>query len=115
VSRIELPDGAWAEFIDVDKITERKRRPMLAVIDAVRQEQTSVGLSEMYDQFLVALIQAWSFGGEPSTETLLDLPIGTLDKLRKVAIPLFQDALPDFGVSPDPKATFGDSPSSEAG
>lgn len=127
--RVELPENGWAELRQPRKMTERQRRAYTVAATAVTQslstvpqtmdpetgqmvmDTTKVGpeqqtlMDDAYDQLMLALIEAWSYPQPIVAESLLELPIDAFDALRKACLPLAPEVLPQFDLSPDPKAT----------
>lgn len=136
MQKVELTEGAWAEFDDPKRVPERKRR---AVIDkiasgvsnetreviaaaAAKGEQPTeevmakiegsdlTTMLETIDVAIVALVSSWSFDVEPSLDALLDLPGADYDLLRDAAMPLVDQLSPNF--EPNPAPTSPTAPSS---
>lgn len=126
MSRIDLPDGAWAELHSPKKVSERKRRRF---ITAMADFNKSVNLlprddkgevdprtfgaeqQELLDMALdlltLALVSTWSFDVSVSVDSLCDLDADAFDALRKACMALQGEVLPDYGPDPDPKADTG--------
>lgn len=134
MSRVELPDGAWAELHAPRKVQERKRRRYIQAMtamtqsvqslpklppDAVDADGKSIGgtpdmaffgpeqqaLSDAaFDELTCCLVSAWSFDLPVAVESLLDLPTDAFDALRKACMELGGELVPDYSASPDPKA-----------
>jgi hypothetical protein len=136
VTRVELPDGQWADLYDPIKVPERKRRPVVSALvtfmrdrqqfvlptitaEALSDEDKAAALAaqidpsliiaadELNDTVVVALVSYWSFGESVSIEALLDLPADAYKVLSEACAPLMQALMPNFGVTPDTKAPTG--------
>lgn len=134
--RVELPDGQWAELYDPTKVPERKRRPVVRALVELAKEQALHGFGpevdaasltdedkaaalaakfdtsvlvagdNLNDVAVIALVSSWSFG-EVTVDVLLDLPAESYKALSEACAPLMMALMPNFQVSPDPKATTG--------
>jgi hypothetical protein len=136
-ARIELPEDQWADLYDPIKVPERKRRPVVRALVAFmkdRQEHEPppfdaadlsddekaariaaqidpsllVAADDLNDALVVALVREWSFGAV-TLEVLLDLPADTYRVLSEACSPHMNELMPNFQVSPDPKASTGSS------
>ena len=115
MSRIELPEGQWAEIVNPRKVTERKRRLYLRAMAEYQQSREVMAgfgpeqqrlLDDAFDLLIVALVQSWSFEQPVSVEAFADLPADVFDPLRKACMALAAGLLPDYG----PAATEDDIP-----
>ena len=133
--RLELPEGEWADLYDPIKVPERKRRPVVralvtfmkdrqgadvpqfgaedlsdeekaAAIAANLDPELLVAADDLNDAVVIALVREWSFGAV-TTDVLLDLPADTYEALSNACQPHMNDLMPNFQVSPDPKAGSG--------
>lgn len=115
--RLDLPDGAWAILFDAAKVPERKRRPVFRALVAFMASQNgevgskldpaAVDLADdLNDALVVALVREWSFG-EVSEAVLLDMPADAYRPLSAECAKHLDALMPNFSVSPDPKATTG--------
>ena len=128
MSRVELPDGAWAELASPRKVSERKRRRyIMAMTDFNRSTLTlprNVATGEFdpagfgsehqglldiaLDLLVVALVYTWSYEEPVSVEALEEFPIDVIDALRRACNALAPQLMPDMGSpDPDPKAITG--------
>lgn len=136
-TRIELPEGEWADLYDPTKVPERKRRPVVralvsfmrdraehtppdfdagdlgdedkaAVLAAKLDPALIASADDLNDAVVIALVREWSFG-EVTAEVLLDLPSDAYKELSAACAPHLNGMMPQFGVDPDPKATSGGS------
>ena len=134
--RVDLPDGQWADLYDPVKVPERKRRPVVRALldllkaravhgvpsfdaEALTDEDKAAAVAsqldpsllssadELTDAVAVALVQAWSFEKNITVDSLLDLPADAYKALSEACVPMLPSLLPQFEVSPDPKATTG--------
>lgn len=141
MGRVVLPSGGWAELRGPEALTERQRRPLkLAVtrniqaaqrngftfdptkteaennIDAVRFQDAEMAV-EAESAAIVAFVAAWSFGPEPTADSVLDLAGGDYDALVKVTLPLVGKAFLGTKPTPDPASPIepsnGSGPRSE--
>lgn len=108
--------GGWVVLRDPKQVPERLRRPLISMtakslntIEAAKAENkidadTIDFYSEFNDLLAVALIDSWSFADTVSVDNLLDLPAASYDAIRNLVSPLVTSLMPDFSVSPDPKA-----------
>lgn len=133
-TRLELPDGQWADLLDPRKVSERKRRPITRLLlslakdgglseierspdapDEATAARIAAALStdalgamdDLNDALVVALVDAWSFDTPCNAETVADLPGDAYEALRDACAPFLTDLMPNFGPTPDP-----DSPTS---
>ena len=124
MSRVDLPDGQWAELDDPRRVTERKRRPYLSAMTAASASTANLprdGNGEIDNRFFgaeqqaaydasldaltVCLVKAWSYDLPVVADSLLDLPVGAVDALRAECGKLHDQLLPNFAPSPDPLVT----------
>lgn len=123
MSRVDLPDGEWAEFLEPRKVPEKKRRPyvrgmedfMRAIAqlprgaDGKTADQKFWGSehSDLFDMAMDALVmaflKAWSFETPITLDAVQDLPGDTYDALRVAAGRLSNDLRAD--PEPSPKET----------
>ena len=132
--RVDLPDGAFAELYDPLKVPERKRRPVVAALVAFMKDRAAANVPQfdtkamsedeaaalsaqldpdlliaadaLNDSVVVALVREWSFGAV-SEDVLLDMPADAYKVLSEACAPHLNALMPNFQVSPDPKATTG--------
>lgn len=105
--------GGWVVLREPKMVSERLRRPLLAMtataVGKIDAEENMADSIDFYSQFndllAMALVSSWSFGEQVTLDALLDLPAGTYDAIRELVSPFVTDLMPDFGASPDPKAT----------
>lgn len=133
MSRIDLPDGQWAELAPPKKVPERKRRRYVAAMTDLVQatnhlpknekgepDQSEFGASEMEkvdavgDALILALVREWSFG-EVTLEAIAELPGDAFDALLIACRDLAPDLTPNYEPSPDPKAATSNSHGSPSG
>lgn len=127
MSKIDLPDGGWAELRAPEKVPERLRRPVVraqtrmagnsAVMDAVNNASPEAAndpkesseimaalgdfmpvMDELNDLIVVALVSEWSLAAPVSMESLLDCDADVYDALRKACAPHMGAMMPDFSV-----------------
>ena len=116
--------GGWIQLRNPDDVSERLRRPLLAKTaqgaeilqgmddeEAVDNEILSFW-NEYNDLLAIAMIQTWSFDMPISLDGLLDLPAKSYDDVQKIVAPFITELMPDFGATPDPKATTESYPDS---
>ena len=113
MNRIDLPAGAWAELRDVDTVTERQRKPLIAAMDQMKTpDEAGLGaLFNVQDALILILVESWSFPAPLTADGLLDLPAKAVDEMRKVCQESMKGLLPDFEPTPDP--TSPTAPSSD--
>lgn len=114
MEKIEI-NGGWIVLRDPKSITERHRRPLMAMTASAIQyldkddksklnAEAINALSEFNDALAIAMISEWSFG-EVNLDVLLDLNGATYDQIREIVAPLMSEIMPNFGDNPnDPKA-----------
>lgn len=127
MSRVDLPDGAWAELHAPKKVSERKRRSFVnAIADFNRSlhtmekdangevdphmygsEQNTL-LDIAMDLLTVALVATWSFDVAVTVDSLGDFPTDVFDTLRNACMALQGEVMPHYETDPDPKATTGE-------
>ena len=133
-TRVELPEGNWADLYDPVKVPERKRRPVVrAVVRFFKDQQASAipafdpatvdedtaatiaaqlgpdllgAADDLNDAVITALVQSWSYG-DVTTDVLLELPADAYKLLSEACQPHMTGLMPNFGTSPDPKAITG--------
>lgn len=124
MTRVDLPDGGWAELCAARKVPERKRqryrREMFALsqmtVDLPAQNgnadvkdlsyagpEVSDQMSAMERALILCFVREWSFG-DISDDALADLPADAYDALRDECQRLREELFPDFGADVDPKA-----------
>lgn len=119
MSRIDLPDGAWAELRSPKKVSERKRRQYISAMSEFNASKAGLDpslfgskqqdlLDNALDLLIVCLVSSWSLPDPVSVEALADLGTDVFDPLKAACLSLASDVLPDFSVDPDPKATTGE-------
>lgn len=138
MSRLELPDGQWAELASPRKVSELKRRRYIAAMTNLtsgtadlpqipgdfdpktgKQAPSSpdpkyfngshMALSDaLGDALILCLVREWSFG-EVSAAALEELPVDTFEPLFKACRDLAPELTPDYGADDDPKALGGGS------
>lgn len=128
-TRLELPDGGWADLLDPRKVSERKRRPITRLLlalasdgglaeieasgdapDAAAAARIAASLSgdalaamdDLNDALVVALVDVWSFDVPCNAESVADLPGDAYEALRDACAPFLTDLMPNFAPSPDP-------------
>jgi hypothetical protein len=120
--RIELTDGAWAEFSDPRKITQRYRSPIVDEMAKYARESTEgesqedfkkkilmqhdpSDLAHVANLMLIGLIEKWSFDvpiprdSDPRGDSLADIPWPDYDALIEASTPMFDQMFPNFRVS----------------
>jgi hypothetical protein len=136
VTRVELPDGQWADLYDPIKVPERKRRPVVkALVSFLKDRQQHavpnisaedlsdedkaaalaaqidpgllIAADDLNDAVVSALVFAWSFELAVSADALLDLPADAYKTLSEACAPHLSALMPNFGVTPDTKAPTG--------
>lgn len=124
MGRLDLPDDAWAELHAPRKVQERKRRRYILAMTAMSASTAALpklpdgtpdpagfgpeqqALADAaFDELTVCLVAAWSFDLPIAVESLLELPGDAFDALRKACMDLAPELVPDYSVSPDPKAS----------
>lgn len=133
MSRLDLPDGQWAELVNPRKVSERKRRPYIAAMtdlssstadiaqipnpqfggepgqpvtipDPARFSGAHMQLADrVSDALILALVAEWSFG-DVSQDILEGLPADCFDPIFRACRDLAPELAPDYGPDPDPKA-----------
>jgi hypothetical protein len=144
VTRLELPDDAWAVLAPPKKVQERKRRRYLAAMAELAAATTSMPqvanprygqpgeppvipdpsvppTSEMLelgdrvgDMLILCLVREWSFG-DVTEEVLAELEADKFDPLFRACRELAGDLVPDFSPDVDPKVRMSGSQSSPPG
>lgn len=134
--RVDLPDGQWADLYDPVKVPERKRRPVVRALVAFMKDRQAhvvptiddsvlsdedkaaalaaqidpsllMAADDLNDAVVVALVSAWSWEKDITADALLDLPADAYKALSEACAPHMNALMPNFQVSPDPKATTG--------
>jgi hypothetical protein len=127
--KISLPDGNWASLRDPKKVSERRRRPIMRAFASVNQEDLKTLhrtdltdedqarsvmnpefvdlMQQVNDLLIIALVDEWSFDAPIEADSVLDLDGETYDALQRAVAPFLTEVMPDFDVSPDPKAPTG--------
>lgn len=133
MSRLELPDGEWAEMASPRKVSDRRRQAYLvAVADAsaatadlpkivgpadangfpgpdvpdpayLRGEHIRLQ-THAFDLMVLCFVKAWSFETAVTLEAVEDLDTGSKDALVAACLPLMEEMMPDYSVDVDPKA-----------
>lgn len=129
MSRVDLPDGGWAELAAPKKVSERKRRRYIHAMTEFNKstqtiprdakgelDPTGFGgvqqdlLDAALDLLTVALVTAWSYEAPIAIESLEDFPVDVFDAIRRACNDLAPQLMPDLvSPDPDPKAITGDS------
>lgn len=108
-TRVELPDGQWAELREPASLTNGQRKPfMLAFTRAVQQstsgtDESAAATLAVGDATIVVLIDSWSLDKKlPCDEpaVLDELDIGTYDTLAKACAALIPDLEQSLAPSP---------------
>lgn len=122
MTRLDVP-GGWADIYDPLKVPERRRRPVVKALvkfmasqngtlpvtngDTPRIDPSVVEVADdLNDALIVAMVQSWSFG-DVTVEVLLDLPADAYRALSTACSEHVTALMPNFQVSPDPKAAIG--------
>jgi hypothetical protein len=129
VTRIDLPDGQWAELWAPRHVKERRRRRWIALTAEVtastadlprdpdnprlpdrryfgaRQMELS---DRMGDALVLCFVREWSFG-EVTEDALEDLDQQYFDPIFRACRDLASELLPDYSPDVDPKAPTGGS------
>lgn len=106
MSRIELPDGGWAELRDIDTISKGERDRVVRLYQTTDDNVEAAML--VSDEMVKILVTSWSLENPlPSQEpqVIERLPFKVFDALANVALAMLPDLVPDFGPNPDPKVT----------
>lgn len=102
MDKITLPDGGWAVLRDPADVTERQRRPLVRLqqrllgsdvgaaligaqgdipkdeaLELIRPQMASDDfdmVAQLDDLLLVTLLDSWSYDGEITADSVLDLP-----------------------------------------
>jgi hypothetical protein len=116
MSRIELPDGQWAELLDPKKVNERKRRAYISAMSEYQKSKAGIAdasgfgaeqqdlLDKAFDLLIVCLVSSWSFEQPVGVEALADFGTDVFDPLKSACLKVAKDVLPDYSPSPDPTA-----------
>ena len=140
MTRLDLPDGEWAELASPRKVSDRRRRSFLAAMndtaaatadlpqvanprsmeagqpltipDPARMTGAQAELQfHAFDLLVLCFVKAWSFPDPVSLEAVEDLDTGAKDTLTAACLPLLEDLMPDYSPDVDPKArTSGSTP-----
>lgn len=128
---LTLPSGATAVLRDPRMVTERLRRPFMAVQRKLAGSDLSVIflaaqnegrelteteglqlaghpdadlLAELDYLAVAALVAEWSYDFPVTADTVLDLPVCDLDALRAAVKPLIPQMAPNFTPTPEPES-----------
>lgn len=121
--RVDLPNGAWADILDPDELTERRRRPIknlagASVATIARLENVSTGddmaavgitedeadrLTRLQDATIVAVVSAWSYDLPVTADSLLDLPGAVYDALAQATASVGAQVAVDVSPTPTPE------------
>ena len=133
MSRLDLPDGEWAELASPRKVSDRRRRSFLAAMndtaaatadlpqvanprslepgqpltipDPARMTGDQVELQfHAFDLLVLCFVKAWSFETPVTLEAVEDLDTGSKDTLTAACLPLMEEMMPDYSPEVDPKA-----------
>lgn len=145
MTRLDLPDGQWAELASPRKVSDRRRRAFLSaaadfnaatndlpmVPGPVNEETGQAGSPQpdpramngeqtelqfaMFDKLVLCFVKAWSLDAPIDLETVQDLDGDTKDVLVKTCLPLLVEMMPDYSPDPDPKAPTSPSAGSPVG
>jgi hypothetical protein len=140
VTRLDLPDGEWAELCSPRKVSDRRRRAYLAAVadaqaatanlphipgppdektglpgDPVPDPQFLTGehielQTHAFDLLVMCFVKAWSLEPAVSLEAVEDLDTGTKDTLVARCLEFMTELMPDYSPDPDPKAPTSGSP-----
>lgn len=124
MTRLDLPDGQWAELADPRKVPEKKRARYrrshfafsAATADLPRMgddknvpdprylDDTAAELADNIAALLmVCLVREWSYG-EVTVDVLDGLPADAYDQLLRACTPLATELMPSYEADVDPKA-----------
>jgi hypothetical protein len=106
--------GGWVKLRSADVVPERLRRPliertaqgaqMMANMDEESADSNVIRFWNEYNDLLtVAMVSEWSFGGEVSLDSILDLPAKAYDDVQALVAPFITQLLPNFEPDADPK------------
>jgi len=106
MSKIDVP-GGWIQLRDPKSVKEKVRRPIMGKAASLRSSMQDdsvdiVGAYELNDLVAIALIEAWSFPGEITTDNLVELDTPAYDAIQRATAPLLNQMMPSFEVTPDP-------------
>ena len=134
MTRLDLPDGDWAELVPPRKVSDRRRRAFISAMndtaaatadlphvpnprsmeagqpltipDPARMTGTMVELQfHAFDLLVLCFVKAWSFETPVTLEAIEDLDTGSKDTLTAACMPLMEEMMPDYSPDVDPKAT----------
>ena len=127
MSRLDLPDGEWAELAAPRKVSDRRRQAYLvAVADAaaltadlpkvagpdgtltvdpayLRGEHVAAQ-AHAFDLLVLCYVKAWSLPDPVTLDAVQDLDTGTKDTIVGACLPLMTEMMPDYSPDVDPKA-----------
>lgn len=126
-TRLDLPNGEWADIRDADAIPRKAARAFRKVLyrlssgaadidprmdpdeaaraaasELLKSDSTLDGIEDMADALVFAVVNAWSYG-PVDQPTLDEMPDSAVDAIYQAAIAggYMDNLMPDFGVSPD--------------
>lgn len=131
-TRIDLPEGGWADLYDPLKVPEKKRRPVVRALmrllkeraehappefnleDAADEEKAAalaarldpaliMATDDLNDALVVALVREWSFGIDVTVDNLLELPTDTYRVLSEATSPQLNVLMPQFRPESRPR------------
>lgn len=134
-TRLELPNGAWADVrepdevprkvarafrkvlyrlsagADVDPALDREAAARAAGAALMKSDSGLDGIEDMADALVFCVVSEWSFGAVDQ-DTLDAMPDAAVDAIYQHAVSggYMEKLMPDFGISPDP-----DSPTPPSG
>ncbi len=133
MTRLDLPDGEWAELASPRKVSDRRRRAFISAMNdsnaatadlpqipnprAAKPGQPATVPDPMHmtgeqadlqfhamDMLVLCFVKAWSFEGEINLDTIEDLDTGSKDTLVAKCVEFIPELVPDYGsADPDPK------------
>jgi hypothetical protein len=104
-SRAQMAMGVLTEDIPDDLEDDDKRRDKLLTIAGAKNPEL---IENLNDALILAFVSQWGYGAV-TQEVLEEIPSGSYNKLLKHCEPLAKHLSANFEVTPDPKATTGDS------
>ena len=133
MTRLDLPDGEWAELAAPRKVSDRRRRAFIAALTDTASATAELpqvanprsaepgqpltipdparmtgaqneGQFHAFDLLVLCFVKAWSFETPVTLEAVEDLDTGSKDVLVSACLPLMGDLMPDYSPDIDPKA-----------
>ncbi len=133
MSRLDLPDGEWAELASPRKVSDRRRRAFLSamsdssaatadlpqivnpraeeagqpatIADPERMTGAQTELQfHAFDLLILCFVKSWSMPEPVTLETVEDLDTGSKDVLLTKCLSFMAELMPDYGPDVDPKA-----------